>query len=193
MPPDDTNRADWNSDEEIFLSIARNCRHTPFQRLSFQRASPTLRNSKKFMLRALQIQPLLIEFAGPDLEDDFDICLLVFSDRASAGFEFRRRLRRLQQGNYVYDFKAEVKAKLALHNVFSSVVLPPISIASDCSLALLNQGAATSIAHKKLIAEFLGVPSGKKLRQLRLASRNLDDLDEEERKLKAWTLNIGKA
>lgn len=173
-------REEWRADEEIFLSIARNCSNKKSLRTSFSAASTALCNNKKFMLRALQFNPLLIEFAG-QLINDFDLCLIVFSDQDCAREEYHRRGG--DEFRYIRRFHRDVKATLAVHETFCSVVLPAIScVESVSTLALLNQGTATSVAHKRLIAEYLGVPIGKQLRQLRLACRHLDELKASRRK-----------
>ena len=44
------------------------------------------------------------------------------------------------------------------------------------SLPLLNQGKATALHYRQLIADFIGLPTGKRLRKLRNASTNLGSL-----------------
>lgn len=141
------------------------------------------------MLQALQFNPLLIKYAGPDLKNDFDLCLIAFSDRDGAQDEWRRRffdcgrIDHVDNVQQIEQFRVDVEAKLELYDVFSSVVLPAISLeknGSDCTLALLNQGSTTSIAHKKLIAEYMGVPTGKTLQQFRMASENLELFEDFE-------------
>jgi len=76
-------------------------------------------------------------------------------------------------------FKAEANAQLALHATFCSLLLPAISLVSSdwgCTLSILNRGVTTAVAYKKLIGEFQNVPTGKRLRLLRQACRNLDEL-----------------
>ena len=41
------------------------------------------------------------------------------------------------------------------------------------SLSLLSQGPETSTMYKRLLAEFLAIPTGKRLRQLQQADRNI--------------------
>jgi len=174
---------EWRNDEEIFIRIAEHC-SSEFLHDSFERASRTLRDNKKFMLRAVEFRPSLFRLASQRLRSDFDVGLVAFSgDQDVLGDEVRRRRehRRGEQNDRIEllnAFHSEVSVRLHAHKVFSTIVLPAMSQTSSndsdgCALTVLNQGAETSIGFKKTIAQCIGVPTGKHLRLLRQASRNL--------------------
>jgi len=151
-------------------------------RRSFRNASTTLCRDKKFMLQVLELAPSLIKMVAPRLRNDFDLCLLAFSGEQRAVETEVNRRRRLRSGGdsseytYVQEFRSKVSRSLSAHATFSTIVLPGISQNPDsgCTLASLNQGAATSRSYKKRMADFLDVPTGKRLRFHRQADRNLD-------------------
>ena len=64
---------------------------------------------------------------------------------------------------------------LSAHDNFFKGLLCGMSFnaGSSCRLIMLEQGAETSLALKKRIAEFVGVPTGTKLRLLRRVTENL--------------------
>lgn len=176
----------WKEDKEIFLLVARHCR-SDLHRVSFGNASMKLRRDKKFMLQILEIAPSLLEMVVPELRNDFDLCLLAFSGYQSAvRTEVDRRLERMQERNhpdrteydYLDEFRSEVSEHLNAHTIFSTIVLPAISQTPDsgCALTVLNQGAETSRSYKKRVAEYLDVPTGKRLRLRRQADRNLNNV-----------------
>lgn len=175
------------ADREIFLLVAKHCDpETPeFALHSFQNASMEIRLHKKFMLQVVEIEPYLIEAAAPSLRNDFDLCLLALSDVesvAQAEIGRRRALRHGDRGdtNNEYSnlgtFRSRVAENLNAHEVFSTVVLPAMSQPTDsgCTLAGLNQGTETSRVYKKRMADYLGIPVGKKLRRHRSAMHNLN-------------------
>lgn len=83
----------------------------------------------------------------------------------------------------VVSLAASVRSRLALHDSFVSVFLLGMSNsnsngarANRCHLPRLDRGIETSIAFKKLISSFGGVPLRKELKSLRAASVNLRKL-----------------
>jgi len=65
--------------------------------------------------------------------------------------------------------------EIAPFRFLSIVFLPGMALTGGSPLPLLNQGAETSLTRKKLIAECIGVSTGKRLRQVRQALRTLTD------------------
>lgn len=69
----------------------------------------------------------------------------------------------------------------ATPRLYVDVLLPGMSRFADSSsspLALLDQGAETSVVYRKLLAELLGVPTGNELRQLRQVSAVIGNRNE---------------
>ena len=80
-------------------------------------------------------------------------------------------------------FKNNVKGKMDLHKTFVNdflrgiaIVTPHVPPPRRSHLPMLDRGVETSQAFKQLIAEYLGVPVGKKLTLLRTAWDNLESL-----------------
>lgn len=183
LPFVDANRfQELKEDKEIFLLVAQYCAPR-FRQQSFRNASLALRSDRKFMLQVLEIAPSLLSEAGPQLRKDFDACLVAFSSEQSVvQSEVVRRQALVEDGHgfsehdYVELFRSRVSAHLGEHRTFTTILLPAMSqtTESGCALAVLNQGAETSRSYKKRIAEYLDVPTGKKLRLHRQAARNLN-------------------
>jgi len=86
-------------------------------------------------------------------------------------------------------FRSHVFEGLLVHNIFSTLVLPAMlqMVDSGCPLAVLNQGAETACVYKKRLAEYLDVPTGKKLclhlQALHNLDKVLDDADDESERI----------
>jgi len=96
-----------------------------FFKVHFYNASASLRHDKDFMLRIVKIKPILILSAGEQLKYDFDLLVVVISERGvgeKVFFEYYRR----SAGEF-YD---QANEKLAAHDTFCSIVLPAISFTS---------------------------------------------------------------
>jgi len=187
--------ASWLDDPEIFLLVARHCPH-PFQRDSFLNASPSaLRGDKDFMRQVLEVAPSLFPCASEILQRDFDLALLCFADSYSAVLSFlhqngtfhnRAFYERL---DFLREFCHRALELDRLHETFVSTILAAMSPSllllesssssgSSSALVMLDQGAETALSHKRLIAAYLGVPTGKTLRRLRRARANVTELLE---------------
>jgi hypothetical protein len=145
----------------------------------------------------LNINPNLFRGLPSPLGYDYDLALValagsfssVAANSSSAKVERKRRnLLGLYQMNnrlhYLFwkGFAAWVCNQLLAHELFVSLILGGIMSAplksgdhnkSTCQLCVLNQGDATSLMYKKLLAEFVGIPVGQHLGALRRASRYL--------------------
>ena len=184
--------ASWLDDPEIFLLVARHCPH-PFQRDSFLNASPSaLRGDKDFMRQVLEVAPSLFPCASEILQRDFDLALLCFADSYGTVLSFlhqngtfynRAFYERL---DFLREFCHRALELRRLHETFVSTILSAMSPSlllgsssqSSSALSVLDQGAETALSHKKLIAAYLGVPTGKTLRRLRRARENVAELLE---------------
>ena len=91
-----------------------------------------------------------------------------------------KKMRQLHfngQDDEIKEYLSFLEANLRPHKVFTECVLANmLSTQSVCStgtpLTLLNQDPETSTMYKRHLAEFLGIPTGKRLRQLQQAYRN---------------------
>jgi len=162
-------------DHEIFTLVAKKCKRE-HRAESFAQASISLRSNKEFMLAILEIDPSLFPCATAELQHDFDVQILGFSGSRETV------LRYMQSGGsdlwcrnevVVGQFCERAHELLAAHETFTTTVLFAISSAGSGSpLSLLDQGSETALSHKRLIAEFVEVPTGRKLRHLRQAYEN---------------------
>lgn len=154
-------------DKEICLLIA-DCCSTRFVSCAFREAaSLPLRNDKDFMLQAIQRNATLINCASKALQQDFDVTLEAF-----ANLRFWDLVCFIEDDedrqDMAEDFVTQAERRMQLHeNFFATLLCGMADESSVC--AMLNQGAETSIAHKRLVAEYLGVPSSQQLLLLRRA------------------------
>jgi len=168
--------AEWRNDREIFLLIAKHCRKD-CRRESFSKASLALRDNKAFMLEALEHSNSLLQCATVFLQHDFDIIVRACAGPCD-GVEYYLDHRNYDgQDDIMIQFRTRMARELNLHKTFCATVLHGISSCSGSSeassLSVLNQGEATSVSLKMLIAQYLDVPIGKRLRLLRTAHKNL--------------------
>ena len=133
------------------------------------------------MLAALAVDPMLY-FCMPDsLKRDFDLTILAFSGSCKT-IEFSN----IDVGddcveNHVSAISAKVSHLLELHATFHATVLQGMSgitkasepTTSSSTLLALNQGTETATSYKRLIAAYLGIPTGERLAMLRRASVNI--------------------
>jgi len=118
------------------------------------------------MLEVISKKPALFPCLSTSLRNDFDVVLLAVAN-------YRRNVYSLPRRCF---WARYVRELLDRHETFTGTVLMGVSAKcndSASSLIKLDQGEATALAHKKLIAEYLDVPIGKQLRLLRQAYENL--------------------
>jgi len=117
----------------------------------------------------------LCSLVGKKLRNDFDLCLLAFSGSEKvARDEVVRRREADENFDCIVSFVSLVSERLRAHDTFTSILLRSISQDPNCSLTVLNQGPETSLRHKQVFAENLGIPTGKQLRLHRQAYRNVN-------------------
>jgi len=155
----------WKNDKEIFLCVAKccreNCRHE-----SFSKASESLRSNKDFLREALKLDPNLFDCAVQSLQHDLKLAVFVF---ANPRFSFDRYLSvgRNHRRALIRGHSIAIASHLIKYDEFFAL-LCGVSSASS-TLSVLNQGTETSVNYKRRIAEFLDVPTGQYLCQLRRA------------------------
>jgi len=166
---------EWSNDAKIFLLVAEHSDPSgdDLSIQSFRHASAKLKASKDFMLKAIEHNSFAVLYADGSLRKDFDIILTALA--ASEPLKKQRksfawRFCRANNTNYLNALRAKMEAKLVAHSVFTTIFLPGIALSTDpTALALLNQGQETSLGYTERMAEFLDVPRGKQLKNLRRA------------------------
>jgi hypothetical protein len=181
----------YADDPELFLLVAE---HSPEE---FSCASRELRANKEFMMRVVERNGNLLREATGHLSHDFDLALTAFGSGPNdlASYYDVKNWTQLQ---FIADFARKVRSKIADHEGFVCLLCGMSSAAAGRSptreeeedddddkaseekkevschlLRTLCQGPETSLAYKKLVSDFLGVPTGRELRLLRQASVNL--------------------
>lgn len=159
-------------DRETMLLIASNCM-PKYRRDSFRFMPLLLRADKSFMTKVLEHDPTLFEFASHQLQQDNELALLTFSTipRDYANL-YVRKCRYNGQSAFLERLRVTIERKLELYETFVRTFLFG-SLNDDSPLACLNQGIETSIHYKRLVAQYLDVPTGRELKILRRASANL--------------------
>ena len=165
---------EWKNDKEIFQLIAMHGSDL-FRWRSFSQASITLRGDTDFMLQVLEHDPALLIYASEPLQQDTDIQLVAFGSATVKPVEVYLRRSSGRPGvDWARAFLQHTERLLTEHQVFLATVLmgmSPNMVRSESSstLTVLDQGNETSVSLKKRVAEYLGIPTGSKLRQLRQA------------------------
>jgi len=173
----------WKKDKDAFLLIAKYRTNAQSRHESFMKASLTLRGDTKFMAQALEHDPTLFDCATAVLREDVDLAVLAFRDPKFCEKQF---------GGPGYNESAELlgrlivlmRERLELLDLFLATFLRGMvsssHVAANCgsTLSILDQGMETSVVHKKLIAKYLNVPTGRELLRLRQAYQNLCDVRE---------------
>jgi hypothetical protein len=153
----------WKSDPDLFLWIASDC-PTSNRFWCFQSASEMLRSDKAFMVQVLRMDPTLFPAATLELQEDIDLQMLVCS-KISDNDELAELDLDDSDRQRVFDYAQE---KMVSHEGFLSFLCcVTYGIREEQPIALLNQGPTTSTAYYQLVAEYLEVPTGLKLKCVR--------------------------
>jgi len=161
-------------DKEVFLWIAK---YYPRDDLSivqsFQYALLSIAIDKAFMMKAVELNPNIYHAAPEEtLQKDFDMLLVAFGGTPGR-YPLIDRAHWTQMRETIADFIPRVQKDLQNYKTFVGTLLFGMTQKQN-SLALLNQGDSTALNYKRLIAAYLDVPTGKKLRMLRNASESLN-------------------
>ena len=142
---------------------------------SFACASASSLEDKDFMLQAIEHNPHIFHAARDSLRSDFDVWLVAFGGTPGEHpYVARDTWPRLRVG--IAEFVPRVETELQKHDTFVKSFVCGMSQrpnTSPTALVLLNQGEATAQNYKQLIAVYLDIPTGRRLRMLRNASRVL--------------------
>ena len=166
-------------DREVFLWMAANFPKDDPAGLvkSFEYASPALRSNKGFMLQAIEHNPDVYHTVHSDLLSNFDVFLMAFGGTAgkhpAITTESWMRLRAVIRQCGLRVEEELVKQETFVKTLLCGISLNQANTTPTTALVLLNQGESTALSYKRLIAEYLDVPTGKRLRMVRQASRNL--------------------
>jgi len=157
------------ADREVFLWMAKHFDKEDGAGFvaSFRNALPSLTNDKAFMMQAIELNPNAYHAAAEDLRKDFDVWLVAFGSFKDRHPHITKETWTTTLRQSVTEFVPRVKAELQCQETFSQTLLFGMTQnprASQTPLALLNQGEVTAVSYKRAIAEYLDVPTGKRLR-----------------------------
>jgi len=133
------------------------------------------------MVQAVKSNPAYLGHASDELIGDSDLLLaatcerIALLDAASLDRWFDNQGIIYPPDLWLETFE-HVREKLRVHETFVKLILCAMQSSEERSatpFALLSQGEDTSLVHAKLIAEYVGVPTGEELRMLRNARANL--------------------
>jgi len=139
------------------------------------------------MKQVVAVKPILFCCAVGGLAYDFELALSAFAHSADVVHTWLSKPWMREEADAVTDdrefavqwlrsFQNRLQETLELHHVFMTTTLIGISQTRDSgsSLAVLNQGSVTSTIYKRRIADYLDIPTGKRLRTLRRAAENIE-------------------
>jgi hypothetical protein len=132
--------------------------------------SVELRENKEFMMQAVALNGILYFAAEAKLRRDVDLAIVAFSsDQNLIGFRFDY-MEQEEHYEEEIDFNSDVKflrrvreiarSRIQNHRGFLEGFLPGMSAdaTNDSTLSILVKGPETTLAFKRLIAEFVGFP-----------------------------------
>jgi hypothetical protein len=162
---------EYSSDKDILLALAE---HSSDPCETFEQVcSPELLRDKEFMVQVVKKRPSLYWMVPSELDGDFDIMLA-----AHSGDKDLLRVMELDEPEeleQVLTFARRVRKRIEARESFTTFLagMSKSAPSPSCCLPVLNQGSETSLAYKKLIADFVGLPCGEELRDLRAVSVHL--------------------
>lgn len=171
----------FKNDGDLLLRSFEKSRKEDWVIKSVRRASADLRRNRSFMQRTIALAPASYACVHPNLGRDLDLALPGFSQSIQVVYdwyhssvdEFRPRHR-----TWIQSVPQSLQAMIDEYDAFVVTVLGGMSWGTNpgSTLSILDQGDETSIQYKMRIADFLGIPTGKKLAQVRSALFNVKEI-----------------
>jgi hypothetical protein len=151
--------------------------------------SVALRSNKSFMMKAVLINADHFLCACGELRRDFDLAVTAFSCKNKARQIVDHCLNDfedLEEVNFLRRVLSDASEKINAHEGFVAGLLFGMSgfAGPDCRLALLARDMETSVALKRTVASYLGIPLSKDVPTLRGAVSNLGGVVYDEQ---LWT------
>lgn len=155
---------EWKDREDIFLLIAEH--YSKPAKDQFQHATDRLKGKLDFMIRATEYDASIFEVAADAIKGDYELVVRYTSSRNHAG-RYVNRDDSAEWRAEIENLKTRLHDDLRTYKRFIAFFLRPLSgfestWQQHCPVSLLNQGSETTLAYKKLMAEYLGIPTGKK-------------------------------
>jgi hypothetical protein len=180
-----------HSDMDLALQVAK------YNWPEFYKVGDSLLGNRSFMLQALEQDGRVLRFAASRLRQDFDLLITSVAHhppRNASRTDSSDGSTSLYPASHnssvhttlggicsIQDLHSQIQQQLDLHSSFVvdflrgiAIATPHVPPARRCQLYMLDRGVETSQALKRLIGEYLGVPTGTQLRLLRQAKEQLD-------------------
>mmetsp|Transcript_526 Transcript_526/g.982 ORF Transcript_526/g.982 Transcript_526/m.982 type:complete len:144 (-) Transcript_526:92-523(-) len=130
------------------------------------------------MLEVVEHHPHLYLHAAGTAKSNPAVMITAFARCLDLTANTVKELHFQGKDDVIHQLLASIRRTLLPFESFSSRILANmVSTQSDeytgTSLTLFNQGLETSIKYKKLLAEYLDIPTGKWLRRLQLAEKHV--------------------
>lgn len=166
-------------DAELALQVAKH------NWSEFHKVGENLLSDRGFMLEALQQDGRVLRFAAPPLRQDFEILVMAiahhYTNHAPSDIPHVAPVATTFAGICnLQELQKQIQTQLDLQKTFLCDFLRGVAICTPhippprrSPLNMLDRGVETSQAFKELIAEYLGVPIGPRLKLLRKAHDNL--------------------
>lgn len=162
----------FKNDQEIVGEVVKN------DYTQLQHAHPSLRSDSEFILSLVKTDGRALLHADDVVKRDHEILIAAIANNVmTVSVAFTDN-----DFEFLTTFAADVRGRLDLYeSVFVREILRGIAItnqsdvapANRCHLPMLDRGAETGMMFKRTIAQFVGVPLGKELHLLRVASVGL--------------------
>ena len=130
------------------------------------------------MRTVVERKPERYNDGSKEAKDDLEIMLLAFASLPDLANSQLLELHFHGENNVIINLLEYLRTALEPYKIFSSLVLGSMLSTqtmehTGSNMTLLNQGLETSITYKKRLAEYLGIPTGKRLRLLLSAEQNI--------------------
>ena len=130
------------------------------------------------MIEAMDHSPELYSCASEEVKSDFVVMTMAFADLPTTATEVMLKLHFEGSDDVIERYLDFLQSKLDPFNTFSACILGNMLSTQSVeetgtNLTLLNQGMETSDIYKKVLAEYLDIPTGKWLRRLQGAERSV--------------------
>ena len=140
---------------------------------------PEIRADKTLAIKVVEKLPFMLIVLNNPIRHDFDLALIAFSATQDIAEKILRTNR--MHPAFVQSITEAMRRKLDTFASFHDAFFFAAASKSKCEKAValrrvLCQDTATTVAIKKWIAEFAGVPMGLELKRLRRAHENLFNL-----------------
>lgn len=183
LPLVDVHPSAWRADRDKFLLVAEKCPDFKWKSYAFAYAALELRNDVEFVTQVMQFEPSLFQFASKTLRTgNYKLAMWALSeprfvDLCRDVIYFGGPEIIILSAAKLEEFRARAADELALHNTFVNPFLCGVC-SSNRSSVLWNLNQQRGLVGA--IGDFVGIPRGKHLCNIRKVLDNLSASDGNE-------------